>query len=80
MDETTQDSPRNDRLCGDEDIAGRASMLNREADRWEASRYLEIIDSNIQTFDIYGAHHGGKGMKIMEIIYMRKHYSEETLI
>lgn len=32
----------------------------------------KIVDSNNQTFDMYGAHHGGKEMKMMEIIYTRK--------
>ncbi len=32
----------------------------------------KIIDSNNQTFDMYGAHHGGKEMKMMEIVYTRK--------
>jgi hypothetical protein len=32
----------------------------------------KIVDSNNQTFVMYGAHHGGKEMKIMEIIYTRK--------
>lgn len=32
----------------------------------------KIVDSNTQTFDMYGTHHGGKEMKMMEIIYTRK--------
>ncbi|MFZ2168316.1 MAG: DUF1579 domain-containing protein [Methylococcaceae bacterium] len=32
----------------------------------------KIIDHNNQTFDMYGAHHGGKEMKMMEITYTRK--------
>ncbi|MEO8328359.1 MAG: DUF1579 domain-containing protein [Nitrospirota bacterium] len=31
-----------------------------------------IVDDNTQTFVMYGAHHGGKEMKIMEITYTRK--------
>ncbi|MDD5320084.1 MAG: DUF1579 domain-containing protein [Methylococcales bacterium] len=31
----------------------------------------KIVDSNTQTFDMYGAHHGGKEMKMMEITYTR---------
>jgi hypothetical protein len=31
-----------------------------------------IVDNNTQTFDMFGTHHGGKEMKIMEIIYTRK--------
>lgn len=32
----------------------------------------KIVDSNSQTFDMYGAHHGGKEMKVLEITYTRK--------
>jgi hypothetical protein len=32
----------------------------------------KIVDSNTQTFDMYGTHHGGKEMKMMEIVYTRK--------
>jgi Protein of unknown function (DUF1579) len=32
----------------------------------------KILDSNNQTFDMFGAHHGGKEMKMMEIVYTRK--------
>lgn len=32
----------------------------------------KIVDNNNQTFDMYGTHHGGKEMKVMEIIYTRK--------
>ncbi|MBM4126476.1 MAG: DUF1579 domain-containing protein [Nitrospira sp.] len=32
----------------------------------------KIIDANNQTFDMYGAHHGQKEMKMMEIVYTRK--------
>ncbi len=32
----------------------------------------KIVDSNNQTFDMYGAHHGGQEMKMMEIVYTRK--------
>ncbi|WP_342347469.1 DUF1579 domain-containing protein [uncultured Nitrospira sp.] len=31
-----------------------------------------IVDDNTQTFVMYGAHHEGKEMKMMEIIYTRK--------
>jgi Protein of unknown function (DUF1579) len=31
-----------------------------------------IIDADNQTFDMYGAHHGQKEMKMMEIVYTRK--------
>ena len=32
----------------------------------------KIADGNTQTFDMYGAHHGGKETKVLEIIYSRK--------
>jgi len=32
----------------------------------------KIVDDNTQTFDMYGAHHGGKEMKMLEITYQRK--------
>ncbi len=32
----------------------------------------KIVDENTQTFEMYGAHHGGKEMKMMEIVYTRK--------
>ena len=32
----------------------------------------KIVDNNNQTFDMYGAHHGGKETKMMEIVYTRK--------
>lgn len=32
----------------------------------------KIIDANNQTFDMYGAHHGQKEMKVLEITYTRK--------
>jgi hypothetical protein len=32
----------------------------------------KIADNNTQTFDMYGAHHGGKEMKVLEITYTRK--------
>lgn len=32
----------------------------------------KIIDADNQTFDMYGTHHGGKEMKVLEIIYTRK--------
>jgi len=31
-----------------------------------------IVDNNTQTFDMYGTHHGGEEMKVMEITYTRK--------
>jgi hypothetical protein len=32
----------------------------------------KIIDNNTQTFDMYGTHHDGKEMKVLEISYNRK--------
>ena len=32
----------------------------------------KITDANTQTFEMYGSHHGGKEMKMMEIVYARK--------
>lgn len=32
----------------------------------------KIVDDNTQTFDMYGAYHGGKEWKMMEITYSRK--------
>jgi len=32
----------------------------------------KIVDNNNQTFDMYGAHKGGKEMKVLEIAYTRK--------
>jgi hypothetical protein len=32
----------------------------------------KIVDNNTQTFDMYGAHKGGKETKMLEIVYTRK--------
>ncbi len=32
----------------------------------------KLVDNNTQTFDMYGAHKGGKETKMMEIVYTRK--------
>lgn len=32
----------------------------------------KIVDGNTQTFGMYGTHHGGKEMKMLEITYTRK--------
>ena len=32
----------------------------------------KIVDHDTQTFDMYGAHHGGKEKKLLEITYSRK--------
>ncbi len=35
----------------------------------------KIVDNNTQTFDMYGAHHGGKEWKMMETTYTRKQHT-----
>ena len=32
----------------------------------------KIVDANTQTFEMYGAHHGGKEKKALEVTYTRK--------
>ena len=51
-------------LKGQHDEPGGGHMTHRAV--WK------ILDSNTQTFDMYGNHHGGKEMKMMEITYIRK--------
>ena len=51
-------------LTGQHPEPGGGSMTHRAI--WK------IIDENNQTFEMYGAHHGGKEMKMMEITYTRK--------
>ncbi|MGD9851962.1 MAG: DUF1579 domain-containing protein [Nitrospirales bacterium] len=51
-------------LEGQHDEPGGGQMSHRAV--WK------IIDHNNQTFDMYGTHHGGKEMKMMEITYIRK--------
>jgi Protein of unknown function (DUF1579) len=51
-------------LTGQHPEPGGGNMTHRAI--WK------IVDSNNQTFDMYGAHHGGKEMKMMEITYTRK--------
>jgi hypothetical protein len=51
-------------LKGRHDEPGGGQMTHRAV--WK------ILDSNTQTFDMYGAHHGGKEMKMLEIAYTRK--------
>ena len=51
-------------LEGQHDEPGGGKMSHRAV--WK------IIDQNTQTFDMYGTHHGGKEMKVMEIAYTRK--------
>ena len=51
-------------LMGGHDEPGGGRMTHRAI--WK------IVDSNTQTFDMYGTHRGGKEMKLMEITYSRK--------
>ncbi|MGH8654310.1 MAG: DUF1579 domain-containing protein, partial [Gammaproteobacteria bacterium] len=51
-------------LRGQHDEPGGGRMTHRAV--WK------ILDRNTQTFDMYGTHHRGKEMKVMEITYMRK--------
>jgi hypothetical protein len=51
-------------LRGQHDEPGGGQMTHRAV--WK------IVDSNTQTFDMYGTHNQGKEMKIMEITYTRK--------
>lgn len=51
-------------LRGQHDEPGGGRMTHRAV--WK------ILDRNTQTFDMYGAHHLGKEMKVMEITYTRK--------
>ncbi len=40
--------------------------------RPESTSDLELVDNNVQIFEMYGAHKGEKEMKNMEIVYGRK--------
>ena len=51
-------------LKGSHPEPGGGKMMHRAV--WK------IVDNDTQTFDMYGAHHGGKEMKVLEIIYSRK--------
>jgi len=51
-------------LKGRHDEPGGGQMTHRAV--WK------IVDSNTQTFDMYGTHQGGKEMKVLEITYIRK--------
>ena len=51
-------------LKGQHDEPGGGHMTHRAV--WK------IVDSNTQTFDMYGTHQGGKEMKVLEITYNRK--------
>ena len=51
-------------LKGQHDEPGGGKMTHRAV--WK------IVDSNTQTFDMYGTHPGSKEMKMLEITYTRK--------
>jgi hypothetical protein len=51
-------------LKGQHDEPGGGHMTHRAV--WK------IVDNNTQTFDMYGTHHRGKEMKMLEIAYTRK--------
>ena len=51
-------------LKGQHDEPGGGQMTHRAV--WK------IVDNNTQTFDMYGTHHRGKEMKMLEIAYTRK--------
>lgn len=52
-------------MAGEHDEPGGGKMTHRSV--WT------IVDDNTQTFDMYGAHQGQEEMKMMEIVYKRKH-------
>ncbi len=51
-------------LKGSHEQPGGGKMTHRAV--WQ------IVDNDKQTFEMYGAYHGGKEMKMMEIVYTRK--------
>lgn len=51
-------------MTGKHPVPGGGFMTHRAI--WK------IIDSNNQTFEMYGGHHGAKEMKNLEIVYTRK--------
>ena len=64
MEGTTSADGKTITLQGQHEEPGGGQMTHRAI--WK------IIDNNNQTFDMYGTHHGGKEMKMMEITYIRK--------
>ena len=52
-------------LTGQHEQPGGGHMSHRAV--WK------LIDPNMQTFEMYGTHHGGAEMKVMEITYTRIH-------
>ena len=51
-------------LTGSHPEPGGGNMTHRAV--WK------FVDNNTQTFDMYGAHHGGEERKMFELIYTRK--------
>ncbi|GJL64570.1 MAG: hypothetical protein NPIRA04_32240 [Nitrospirales bacterium] len=64
MEGTASDDGKTITLKGQHPEPGGGQMSHRAI--WT------IVDDNTQTFDMYGTHHGGQEMKMMEIIYTRK--------
>ncbi len=64
MEGTASPDGRTITLKGSHPEPGGGTMTHRAV--WK------IVDDNTQTFDMYGAHHGGKETKMMEITYARK--------
>lgn len=64
MEGTASADGRTITLEGQHEEPGGGQMSHRAV--WK------ILDDNTQTFDMYGTHHGGKEMKVMEILYTRK--------
>ncbi len=64
MEGTASDDGKTIMLKGQHPEPGGGQMSHRAI--WT------IVDDNTQTFDMYGTHHGGEEMKVMEITYTRK--------
>jgi hypothetical protein len=64
MEGTGSDDGKTITLKGSHDEPGGGKMTHRAI--WK------IVDNNTQTFEMYGAHKGGKEWKMMEITYTRK--------
>ncbi len=64
MDGTASPDGKTITLKGSHPEPGGGKMTHRAV--WK------IVDNNTQTFDMYGAHRGGKEMKMLQITYTRK--------
>jgi hypothetical protein len=53
-------------------ITLRGSHAEPDGGRMTHRAVWKIVDNNTQTFDMYGAHKGGKETKMLEIVYTRK--------